>query len=97
MPNFTNVSLGLNVDVVELKQRHAVRYWEELQSEANDGVTGPAQWQAILDAAAIAEWFVDEDGKSKKIDTLDFTPAQARWLAEELATHLLEQTQIPNA
>ena len=51
----------------------------------------PAQWHAILEAAVEGKWFVG------KIEPLDYTPAQARWLAEELATHLLEESQIPNA
>tara|TARA_Y100000310_G_scaffold333736_1_gene411890 strand:+ start:1918 stop:2190 length:273 start_codon:yes stop_codon:yes gene_type:complete len=89
MPKFENVELGVDVETVELTQRQAVPYWKALQ-EMN-GATGPEQWHAVLKAAVEGKWFED-----KKIDPLDFTPAQARWLAEELATHLLEESQIPN-
>jgi len=90
MPTFTNDELDVDVEIVELTQRQAVPYWEAIQ-KAN-GATGPAQWNSILEAAVKGKWFA---GK-KKIDPLGFTPAQARWLAEELALHLLEQSQVPN-
>jgi hypothetical protein len=89
MPNFTNSELDIDVEIVELRQRQAVPYWEAMQSM--NGATGPAQWHSILEAAVKGKWFKD------KLDPLELTPAQARWLAEELATHLLEQSQLPNA
>jgi len=88
MAVFTNEELGVDVEIVNLTQRQAVPYWEAMQ--AANGATGPSQWQAILDAAVKGKWFV------KKLDPLDYTPAQARWLAEALAVHLLEESQIPN-
>ena len=91
MPKFENVELGVDVETVELTQRQAVPYWEALQ--AANGATGPAQWHSILEAAVKGKWFA---GK-KKVDPLDYTPAQARWLAEELALHLLEQSKVPEA
>jgi hypothetical protein len=89
MPTFRNDELGVDVEVVDIKQRQAVPYWNALQ-EAN-GASGPAQWHTILDAANGAKWFTE------KIDPYDYTPAQARWLAEELATHLLELSTVPEA
>jgi hypothetical protein len=89
MPTFTNDELGVDVEIVELTQRQAVPYWEAVQSA--NGATGPAQWQSILAGAVKGKWFV------KKIDPLAYTPAQARWLAEELAVHLLEASQLPEA
>ena len=87
MTRFTNKDLDLDVEIVSpLTQRQAVPYWEAM-SKAN-GVTGPAQWHTILESAVEGKWFVE------KIKPLDYTPAQARWLAEELATHLLEQSQV---
>ena len=91
MPTFTNDELGVEVEIVDLTQRQAVPYWEAMQ--AANGATGPAQWHSILEAAAKGKWFASK----KKVDPLDFTPAQARWLAEELAMHLLEQSKIPEA
>ena len=91
MTTFTNDELGVDVEIVDLTQRQAVPYWEAMQ--AANGATGPAQWHSILEAAVKGKWFA---GK-KKVDPLDYTPAQARWLAEELAVHLLEQSKIPEA
>ena len=91
MPTFTNDELGVDVEIVDLTQRQAVPYWEAMQ--AANGATGPAQWHSILEGAVKGKWFV---GK-KKVDPLDYTPAQARWLAEELAVHLLEASQLPEA
>ena len=90
MAVFTNEELGVDVEIVNLTQRQAVPYWESMTTATADGVSGPSQWQAILEAAVKGKWFV------KKIDPLDYTPAQARWLAEALAVHLLEESQIPN-
>ena len=87
MPTFRNDELGVDVEVVDLTQRQAVPYWKALQ--AANGASGPEQWSVILEAADKAKWF------KEKIEPLDYTPAQARWLAEELATHLLEMSQIP--
>jgi len=89
MPTFTNDELGVDVEIVDLTQRQAVPYWEAMQ--AANGATGPAQWHSILEAAVKGKWFA---GK-KKVDPLDYTPAQARWLAEALAVHLLEASQLP--
>lgn len=89
MAKFINTELDLDVEIVAITQRQAVPYWTAMQ-EAN-GASGPAQWHAILEAAVEGKWFVG------KIEPLDYTPAQARWLAEELALHLLEESQIPNA
>ena len=89
MPTFRNDELGVDVEIVDLTQRQAVPYWKTLQS--SNGATGPEQWHAILEGAVEGKWF-----KDNKIDPLDFTPAQARWLEEELATHLLDESQIPN-
>ena len=89
MPTFTNDELGVDVEIVELTQRQAVPYWESIQS--TNGATGPAQWHSILEGAVKGKWFA---GK-KKVDPLDYTPAQARWLAEALAVHLLEASQLP--
>jgi len=89
MPTFTNDELGVDVEIVDIKQRQAVPYWKALQ--AANGATGPEQWGVILEAANKAKWF------TKKIEPLDFTPAAARWLAEELALHLLELSTIPEA
>jgi hypothetical protein len=86
MPKFTNDDLGVDVEVVEITQRQAVPYWEAMQAAGD--TTGPAQWHAILTAAVDGKWFKD------KIDPLDYTPAQARWLAEALATHLLEASTV---
>ena len=91
MPTFTNDELGVDVEIVELTQRQAVPYWEAVQSTNGASATGPAQWHSILEAAVKGKWFA---GK-KKVDPLDYTPAQARWLAEELALHLLEQSKVP--
>lgn len=89
MAKFINTELDLDVEIVAITQRQAIPYWTAIQEES--GASGPAQWHSILCAAAEAKWFVG------KIEPLDYTPAQARWLAEELATHLLEESQIPNA
>jgi len=91
MPTFTNDALGVDVEIVELTQRQAVPYWEAVQSTNGANATGPAQWHSILEGAVKGKWFV------KKIDPLAYTPAQARWLAEELAVHLLEASQLPEA
>ena len=88
MTKFTNTELDIDVEIVELTQRQAVPYWNSLQESSE--ASGPAQWQAILESAVGAKWFVD------KVDPLNYTPAQARWLAEALAVHLLEASQIPN-
>ena len=89
MTKFTNTELDVDVEIVAITQRHAVPYWNSLQESSE--ASGPAQWQAILSAAVGAKWFVS------KVDPLNYTLAQARWLAEELALHLLEESQIPNA
>ena len=89
MAKFENVELDVDIEIVEITQRQAVPYWKALSEF--EGKTGPEQWHSILSAAVEGKWFKD------KIDPLDFTPAQARWLAEELAKHLLEECQIPNA
>ena len=86
MTKFTNTELDIDVEIVELTQRQAVPYWNSLQE--SNGASGPAQWHAILESASEGKWFVE------KIEPLDYTPAQARWLAEELATYLLEQSQV---
>ena len=89
MPRFENAELGVDVEIVDITQRQAVPYWEAIQS--SNGATGPAQWHSILEGAVKGKWFVG------KVEPLDYTPAQARWLAEELASHLLEESQIPEA
>ena len=76
------------MEIVEITQRQAVPYWESIQSTST---TGPAQWHTILEAANEGKWFVN------KVEPLDYTPAQARWLAEELAMPLLEASTIPEA
>lgn len=86
MPTFDNEKLNVHVEIVDIKQKHAVPYWQKLQEE--EGASGPKQWAVILEAANQAKWFVE------KIDPLDYTPAQARWLAEELALHLLEMSTV---
>ena len=87
MPTFSNTKLDVDVDIVTLKQKHAVKYWEALDDYKE--ATGPAQWNGVLQAAKSAGWFMDES-----LDPMDLTPAQARWLAEEIAAHLLEQSTI---
>jgi len=89
MPTFTNDELGVDVEIVEITQRQAVPYWKSIQSA--NGASGPEQWHTILEAANEGKWFTN------KIEPLDYTPAQARWLAEELAMHLLEASTIPEA
>ena len=86
MPTFTNDKLQVDVEIVELTQRQAVPYWEAMQASVE--ATGPALWHSILEAAVEGKWFVG------KVEPLDYTPAQARWLAEELATHLLEESKV---
>ena len=89
MTKFTNTELDIDVEIVEpLTQRQAVPYWDSLQE--SNGASGPAQWHAILESAVEGKWFVG------KVDPLNYTPAQARWIAEALAVHLLEASQIPN-
>jgi len=94
MAVFTNEELGVDVEIVNLTQRQAVPYWESLShfmaTASADEALGPSLWGAILEAAVKGKWFV------KKIDPLDYTPAQARWLADELGKHLVEESQIPN-
>lgn len=95
MPTFTNDELQVDVEIVELTQRQAVPYWEAMQASVE--ATGPALWHSILQAAVEGKWFVNkQNGRYKEgvPDPLDYTPAQARWLAEELATHLLEQSKV---
>ena len=89
MPRFTNAALDLDVEICSLTQRQAVPYWRCI-SDA-DSATGPEMWAAVLRGAKEGKWFVED------LDPLDFTPAQARFLAEELASHLLEASQIPEA
>jgi len=88
MPTFKNDELDVAVEIVDLTQRQAVPYWKAVQK--SNGATGPAQWHSILEAAVEGKWF------SQKIDPYEYTPAQARWLAETLATHLLEMSSVPN-
>tara|TARA_R100000808_G_C2070277_1_gene98085 strand:- start:258 stop:536 length:279 start_codon:yes stop_codon:yes gene_type:complete len=87
MPTFSNTKLDIDVDIVKLKMIHAVKYWEKLDQYKD--ASGPAQWNGVLQAAKSAGWFMDES-----LDPMDLTPAQARWLAEEIAAHLLEQSTI---
>jgi hypothetical protein len=97
MNKFENTELKISVEIVELKQRHAARYWEYLQTAIKEAegryeFTGPIYYSGVLAACKEAEWFVDSD-----LDIDDLTPAQARWMAEELGNHLLELSKIPNA
>jgi hypothetical protein len=90
MPTFVNKELGIDVEIVSLKQKHAVKYWEALTEAQYKDATGPSQWNAILQSAKKAGWFVDDS-----LDPMEMSVSAARFLAEELASYLLEQSQIP--
>ena len=91
---------GVAVELVSLRQRHAIKYWDIVQSDLKaleDRDTGAnvgpfAYWNAVINAAIKAEFFVGDPP-----DPMDLEPKLAKWLAEGLQKRLNEGMVVPEA